>query len=975
MVFQELMNVLVVDVRVIIDTYTKHPSLPICLPELVRFSCFITTITYQGSSIETMQLLGLTVLQTLVERYGEVPDTEDNTNKFLGQFEVQIMTTIRRVITENVSIPAVTTSLAIVGLLLRYHIIMETSSIERLVSLLLPCESISTLLENINHMKIELMALLIEEALEPEGKMDSSVKEVVLRAVNQNHSLWYGYFMNALKQSSTLHYLLAVAYLVSNQTPPEDVIFIIHVVKVNIDSCQHDSIQNETLSCALRTLSFICDHMCIFDDQSFIQAFIEYCIAVAESGLLVKDLFIHSLSLTLLTKVIRIIINSPSLSSLVDCQFLPSFPYRPQDTRRGLLMNRVSPFAYAIDLPEKKVEKPEIEAISDSDDWEENATWESTFSSDHEENQPVSEVQPKKNPPPPPPVVKVSKPVIKVKPEKAIHTGFSDDEDTLPQESRSTRRRGRKGVSLSSYVPVEDDLMVNSQEGSGVNEIETLQPKQLERVEDEKPSQSSTNVVKLSPPPMKVSPSPVKATTPTKPSVPTAKPSKDDDWDDDDDWEAAKPVENHKPIADDWDEDEEWCSPTPVNHLDQNQVNERVEEEGKLGAPWTDSEEEIPLPTTRRRQRKSSILASFTAGEDETREEVKSPPPEQVNPLKSSKPTEETTLYSYHDNLRDVAFPPSSFSIQIHSSSTFLQSLLHCISLAIQTPGSWKDVIPAIRVSCELFHNHDSIRGYVCNRIVDVFITELLADDDKKSLQECLIDYVKDSIILQRAVCDKLVEGIVHRVNKETVPLIKQSIWLLHSVYDLQSLDENLANLCEIYLAVFSSSCLHSDKPSEQYFRISLLSDYVATIRLLKEEESEVVVGVTGLNVVMFGSLMLDQMTNEECGDYVELMSVMYTKTKQKKIMAELVLKVVARVLIICGKRKRSDVEKTVEAAEEVVYMIGKEASDVFRDVNERMSKEESEVIQTSLKGVVEKKKRNRRRNPKASISLDISKF
>lgn len=922
-----------------------------------------------------MQLLGLTVLQTLVEAYGGVPDTEDSTKRFLGQFEVQIMTAIRRVITENVSIPAVTTSLTIVGLLLRYHIIMEASSIERLLSLLLPVESSSTNLESINHMKIELMALLIEEALAPAGRMDSSVKEVVLQAVNQNHSLWYGHFINALKQSSTLHYLLAVAFLLSDQTPPADVLLLLHVVKVSMDSVPHDDTQNEVLTYTLRTLSFICDHLCIFDDLPFIQAFIEYCIAVTKSGLVVKDLFIHSLSLTLLTKVIQIIINSPSLSSLIDCQFLPSFPYHPQDVRRGLLTNRVSPFAYAIDPPEKKVEKPKTEAISDSDDWEEDATWESTFSSDHEENQPVPEVQEKKkSPPPPPPVVKAPKPVIKVKPEKAIHTGFSDDEETLPQEPRSSRRRGRKGISLNSYVPMEADLMVASQEGSGVNETVTSQSKPLETVKDEKPSQSSASIVKLSPPPMETSPS-VKITSPANPSVPSAKLSKDDEWDDDDDWEAAKPVGKLKPIKDDWDDDEEWCSPTPIHHLDQDQVNERVEEEGKLGAPWTGSDDETPPPTSRRRQRKSSILASFTAEEGETREEVKSSPPEQINPLKSSKPTEQNTQFSYHDHLNGISFPPSSFSIQMHSSSPFLQSLLHCIALAIQTPGSWKDVIPVIRVSCELFHNHDSIRGYSCTRIVDAFITELLNEEDKMSLQECIIGFVKDSVILQRAVCDKLVEGIVHKVDKEAVPFIKQCISLLHSIKNLQSLDENLADLCEIYLVIFSSSCIHCDKPSEQYFRIALLSDYVTSIRLLKEEEAEVVIGVTGLNVVMFGSLMLEQMTAEECNDYVELMSVIYAKTKQKRIMAELVLKVVARVLIMCGKRKKSDVEKTVEAAEEMVYMVGKEMSDVFRDVNERLLMEESEVIQTSLRSAVEKKKRNRRRNPKASISLDISKF
>lgn len=70
-----------------------QPSNPLVyslLPEVVRLCCHSTTISYEGAAIESVQVLGATVLAEVVDRYTVVADTENATASLLTQFEVQV---------------------------------------------------------------------------------------------------------------------------------------------------------------------------------------------------------------------------------------------------------------------------------------------------------------------------------------------------------------------------------------------------------------------------------------------------------------------------------------------------------------------------------------------------------------------------------------------------------------------------------------------------------------------------------------------------------------------------------------------------------------------------------------------------------------------------------------------------------------------------------------------------------------------
>ena len=97
------------------------------LSELIRLCCHSTTISYEGSQLECIQTLGLCILNDVITHYASVPDTEDESRFYMEQFEIQIISAIRRVITLSAVYDPVMLSVNIVYVLITSGVITDKS--------------------------------------------------------------------------------------------------------------------------------------------------------------------------------------------------------------------------------------------------------------------------------------------------------------------------------------------------------------------------------------------------------------------------------------------------------------------------------------------------------------------------------------------------------------------------------------------------------------------------------------------------------------------------------------------------------------------------------------------------------------------------------------------------------------------------------------------------------------------------------
>ena len=100
------------------------------LSELIRLCCHSTTISYEGSQLECIQTLGLCILNDVITHYASVPDTEDPSRYYIEQFEIQIISAIRRVLTLSAVYDPVMLSVNIVYVLITSGVITDKSEID-----------------------------------------------------------------------------------------------------------------------------------------------------------------------------------------------------------------------------------------------------------------------------------------------------------------------------------------------------------------------------------------------------------------------------------------------------------------------------------------------------------------------------------------------------------------------------------------------------------------------------------------------------------------------------------------------------------------------------------------------------------------------------------------------------------------------------------------------------------------------------
>ena len=855
--------------------------------------------------------------------------------------------------------------------------------------MLLPVEATSTLLEALNHTKVNYIVSFIMEALNPSSSYDKETKDVILTNIHQNTKLWYTCLFSELKLISSIiphpHYLMVVSYLLSDDTPENDIVFLIYVIQKYIAIYQNNPNNEEYLICALGSMLYISSSISHLSDFSFKQSFIQYCLAVIKLALsLPNHSVIHSYALRLLAVLLQTIAKTAELSQLIKIQEEDLHNYEPIQTTRDLLSERVSAFQYAIDPPELISEKPKIESISDGE-WNDDDTWENAFESDQEKEknslpkenkkeEPKKE-EPKKEEP------KKEKPkkeelsiplhipkkekksankkqptkrVVKVKPERAIHTGFSDDdeENDLPQERCQTRRRGKNGVSLNSYVQAEEELETEPvKQEELVKNDKSDQPIQMDLHKSDQPEQAQQPEQVQQP---EQSEQPIQANQLDQPQQPSStkkeeKPStviqpvitrvpQEEEWSDDWDDVPNAPSVPKKVVNDDWDDDEEWNM-----KREEIQSHERVVEESSLGSRQVDNHEEEEIVV-----------------EEEKKEEIV----QESNTL-SNNP--EDSL-----DMNKVVQLPSH--LQYDYSNTILCYLFQCISLAFSTPGSWKDIISVVNACHELFLHNSSIEGMICERLVTGILEETLSAEDISLITASLQEIVRNSSIFQRAISDKITIRIKERMTEDFVELNQQGFSLLHSIYCLQNDSEIAADLIDIYITIFSSSLYHSEDAVKLQFRLHYLSSYLQSLNILEKKDISSFIQGTVLNILMCIASYLDVLNEEEMKNCIDIISLLYSKTEEKVSMIPVFLKVIGCILLRVKENK-----KLHENGEDVVYMICKENGAIFKDFIQTIAPNENEVLQQALRCAIERKKgeikRSHKKVVKMPISIDISKF
>ena len=94
---------------------------------MVRLCCHATTISYEGSAIESIQVMALTVLRELLARFGDVRDDDDRAKLYLEQYVVQVgmVSAVRRVMSPNCGVRGMAASVRVLALLVTKRTVQD----------------------------------------------------------------------------------------------------------------------------------------------------------------------------------------------------------------------------------------------------------------------------------------------------------------------------------------------------------------------------------------------------------------------------------------------------------------------------------------------------------------------------------------------------------------------------------------------------------------------------------------------------------------------------------------------------------------------------------------------------------------------------------------------------------------------------------------------------------------------------------
>ena len=101
----------------------------------MRLCCHATTISYEGSAIESIQVMALTVLRELLARFGDVRDDDDKAKLYMEQYvvqvsetgvcEAQVVSAVRRVMSPNCGVRGMAASVRVLVLLITKRTVQD----------------------------------------------------------------------------------------------------------------------------------------------------------------------------------------------------------------------------------------------------------------------------------------------------------------------------------------------------------------------------------------------------------------------------------------------------------------------------------------------------------------------------------------------------------------------------------------------------------------------------------------------------------------------------------------------------------------------------------------------------------------------------------------------------------------------------------------------------------------------------------
>ena len=133
------------------------------------------------------------MLNDVIIRYASVPDTENPDHFFIEQYEVQIISAIRRVLTLSTVYDPVVLSVNIVYTLITSGVITDRASLGKLMQMVKPLDENvdnSKTILRIEQIKIQVMAKLFLLCFLPDSKLQGPIRSEMTSIVHQNADYW-----------------------------------------------------------------------------------------------------------------------------------------------------------------------------------------------------------------------------------------------------------------------------------------------------------------------------------------------------------------------------------------------------------------------------------------------------------------------------------------------------------------------------------------------------------------------------------------------------------------------------------------------------------------------------------------------------------------------------------------------------------------------------------------------------------------
>ena len=256
------------------------------LGELVRFACHVITFTYQDTVVNSIQILGLTLLDSIMERYSTVQESETG-HCLLEQYETQILAALRRVIDEGIHEDTVLRALVILFNLLAKKVITREDMAMQAIELLYQRPQVQGLANimqrHVQQKKLFLLSQLYRMCVVPlQSGLSKSVQKVIVKFVNDNQSFWKQHWFATIEtifQNQSQNHRLLPLYLLNASTMLESVESMERVVFLL--SCaftfllDEEASEEDVTSCIL-SLTLITPHLFSIDNSDIVCEVILY---------------------------------------------------------------------------------------------------------------------------------------------------------------------------------------------------------------------------------------------------------------------------------------------------------------------------------------------------------------------------------------------------------------------------------------------------------------------------------------------------------------------------------------------------------------------------------------------------------------------------------------------------------------------------------------------------------------------------